>query len=152
MAKKFTEGVNESLGDTEPVPVTELGNNNGDIELSTDRVIDKNEAELELFMNDVLDVEVLEDASPNAVEFPCVSINGISQYFIRGKVHKVKRKYVEGLARARVKHYVQRTPNPTQPDNIQMVPRSSLAYQFVVHKDPNPKGTAWLQNILRQPA
>ena len=108
-------------------------------------------AKLSAFMNEILTVVVADDAGENSIEVPCVNVNGLNQAFIRGQVQKVKRKYVEQLARTRVTKYEQKTPDPSKPENIQMVEKTALKYPFTVMFDPSPNGREWLQAILKQP-
>lgn len=109
------------------------------------------EAELEQFMNEVLTVVVADSTEDGALDIICPSVNGVNQPIIRGHEQKVRRKYVEALARSRITKYTQRVIDPTRPDNIQMQERTSLTYPFTVVHDPNPKGRAWLKGILAQP-
>jgi hypothetical protein len=64
----------------------------------------------------------------------------------------IRRKYLEILARMKETKYNQRTPNPAAPDQIEMVARHGLAYPFELVDDKNPRGRAWLQNVLAEPA
>jgi len=147
---KATEAANEKVGNKEPIPSTEIGDP-GPVEKVAETQFTKSQAEAEMFANEILTVIVQQDGSDNAVENPCATVNGTSQYFIRGQEQKIKRKYVEALARGRVTKYEQKTPDPTRPENIQMVERNTLVYPFVVVHDPNPKGREWLNSILAQP-
>jgi hypothetical protein len=74
----------------------------------------------------------------------------LNQPIIRGRQQKVKRKYVEALARCRVTKYEQQVMDPMRPENIQMVERTALSYPFAVIEDPHPNGRAWLESILDQ--
>ena len=151
MARKETEGTSEMLGKREPLPISEIGDP-GPIERATENdLAPGGTAELEAFMNDILTVVVHPDPGDNAVENPCPSVNGINQPFIRGVEQRVKRKYVEALARGRVTKYEQKVIDPSRPENIQMVERPALVFPFSVLHDPNPKGREWLKAILAQP-
>ena len=138
------------VGKREPLPMSEIGDP-GPVEKVAETAFTKSEIELDAFMNEVLTVIVHPDASDNAVENPCPSVNGVNQPFIRGREQRVRRKYVEALARGRVTKYQQKTVNPMQPENIQMEERTALVYPFSVLDDPNPKGREWLKSILAQP-
>lgn len=149
MARKETDATSEELGKGRALDQNEIGNP-GPIEKVTENDFVKT-AELEAFMNDVLTVLVHQDPSDNAVENPCPSVNGINQPFIRGVEQKVKRKYVEALARGRVTKYEQRVTDASRPENVQMIERTALVYPFSVLHDPSPNGKAWLKAILQQP-
>ena len=150
MGRKDTDATNDALGKGRALELGEIGDP-GPIEKASETNFVK-EADLELFMQDFLLIIVHPDGNDNAVEFPCVSVNGINQAFIRGKEQKVKRKYVEQLARTRVTKYTQKVNDPSRPENIQMQEGTALVYPFSVLHDPDPKGRAWLQAILAQPA
>lgn len=150
MSRRETNAMSEDLGHREPLPLSELGDP-GPIERVSENDFVK-ESELESFMQEILTVVVHQDASDNAVEMPCPSVNGLNQPFIRGKEQKVKRKYVEVLARCRIIKYEQKVPDGSRPENIQMVERSALTYPFTVLDDPNPRGREWLKAILAQAA
>jgi hypothetical protein len=107
-------------------------------------------AELEEFMNQKLLIRVAEDNSPNSLPVIVVSVNGINQPIIRGQRIPVRRKYVEALARGTHTRYEQQTPNPSRPENIQMVERTAITYPFTVYEDPHPNGAAWLESILKE--
>lgn len=107
-------------------------------------------AEEEAFMNEILTIEVAEAMTDEELDIIVPAVNGVNQPIIRGREAKVKRKYVEALARSRVTTYKQETYDPTRPDQIKMVARTSVTYPFQVLHDPNPKGRAWLNAIKAQ--
>jgi hypothetical protein len=148
--RKETDALSEDLGKSKPLPLSEIGNP-GPVEKVTESDFIKKEIELEAFMNEILTVVVHPDANDNSVEHPCPCVNGLNQPFIRGHEQKVKRKYVEALARTRVTKYEQKTVDPSRPENIQMYERTALSYPFTVVHDPNPIGREWLKAILAQP-
>lgn len=108
--------------------------------------------EQEKFMEEELKVEV--HASSNESDPPhlLLNVNGMNMPVVRGYVTRMKRKYVEVLARMKETKYTQATPNPMQPDNIQMIPRTVEVYPFTVVEDPNPRGHAWLRHIRSEAA
>jgi hypothetical protein len=48
--------------------------------------------------------------------------------------------------------YNQVTPNAAAPDQTEMRARHGLCYPFELVEDANPRGRAWLQNVLAEPA
>lgn len=106
----------------------------------------------EAFMNELVTVMVHATTDENQAPHVIVNVNGTNQPIIRGVATEVKRKYVEVLARMKETKYTQRTPNPSEPDKFEMVPRTGLAYPFELIEDKNPKGRAWLNNVLAEPA
>ena len=105
----------------------------------------------EEFMNDLLEIMVSKDGTPGSYDVITPNVNGINQPIIRGRIQKVKRKYVEALARSRITTYEQLTPDPTNPEKFEMREVTVLTYPFSVLDDPHPKGREWLQNIIAQP-
>lgn len=104
----------------------------------------------EAFMNELVTVMVHSTTDENQAPHIIVNCNGMNQPIVRGMPTQVKRKYVEILARMKETKYTQRTPNPAAPDITEMMPRTGLAYPFEVTSDPNPRGRAWLQNVLAE--
>lgn len=106
----------------------------------------------EAFMNELVTVTVHSTTDENQAPHIIVNCNGVNQPIIRGYPTQVKRKYVEILARMKETKYTQVTPNPAAPDATEMRARHGLAYPFEVTEDANPRGRAWLQNVLAEAA
>ena len=106
----------------------------------------------EAFMNELVTVMVHSTTDENQPNHVVVNCNGMNQPLIRGVPTTVKRKYVEILARMKETKYTQVTRNPSAPDQIDMVARHGLSYPFDLVEDKNPRGRAWLQNVLAEPA
>ncbi len=106
----------------------------------------------ESFMNEPVVVLIHSTTDENQAPHVIVNCNGINQPIVRGTPTEVKRKYVEILARMKETKYTQVTPNPAAPDVSEMRARSGLAYPFDLVEDKNPKGKAWLNNVLAEPA
>lgn len=106
----------------------------------------------EAFMNEHVTVMVHSTTDENQSPHVIINCNGINQPIMRGVPTSVRRKYVEILARMKETKYSQRTANPAAPDQIDMVARHGLAYPFELLDDKNPKGRAWLNNVLAEPA
>ncbi len=109
-------------------------------------------AATEAFMNEVVTVMVHSTTDENQAPHVIVNCNGTNQPIIRGVPTKVRRKYVEILARMKETKYTQHTPNPAAPDVSELRARHGLAYPFDLVDDPNPRGRAWLQHVLAEPA
>ena len=105
------------------------------------------------FNEEMLTVMVHESADPNDPDpTPLVKVNGRSQYFIRGRVQTVRRKFVEQLARAKRTNFTQTVAMNNDTGNVKqlMNPRTALRYPFSVIEDKNPNGPAWLRKILAE--
>jgi hypothetical protein len=106
----------------------------------------------EAFMNELVTVMVHSTTDENQPPQVTVNCNGMNQPIMRGYPTTVKRKYVEILARMKETKYTQVTRNPAAPDQIDMQARHGLAYPFDLVEDKNPRGRAWLNNVMAEPA
>ena len=106
----------------------------------------------ESFMNEHVTVLVHSTTDENQAPHIILNCNGVNQPVIRGVPTQIRRKYLEILARMKETKYTQRTPNPAAPDQIEMIARHGLAYPFEVVEDKNPRGRAWLSNVMAEPA
>lgn len=117
---------------------------------AVDRVSEEKLRELQ-FMEDVLTVHVHESTNPLDAPIPAVWNDGVSQYFIRGQEQRVKRKFVEVLARLKKTTYSQRKQvNAVGDEEYVQVPHTALLYPFSVTSDPNPNGAAWLRSVIQE--
>jgi hypothetical protein len=103
------------------------------------------------FMEEPVEVMVSPTTDKNAERLPQVAVNGVNQYFMRGKRMSVKRKFVEALARAK-KTGISTMPAKDQDgaDTMNIVQETGLKYPFSVSHDRNPNGSAWLENVLAE--
>lgn len=106
----------------------------------------------EAFMNEMVEVMVHSSTDENQAPHVIVNCNGTNQPIVRGVPTMIRRKYLEILARMKETKYSQVTRNPAAPDQIDMIARHGLAYPFELLSDANPRGRAWLQNVLAEPA
>lgn len=106
----------------------------------------------EAFMNEMVTVLVHSTTDENQPAQIIVNCNGTNQPIVRGLPMQIRRKYVEILARMKETKYSQVTRNPAAPDQIDMIARHGLAYPFDLIRDDNPRGRAWLNNVLAEPA
>lgn len=91
-------------------------------------------------------------AALNATTIPVDArkVNGRSQFFQRGTPQEVKRYFVERLARAKRTSYSQNLDERLGESMNNMQSRHALRYPFSVIEDKNPKGSAWLRQILAE--
>lgn len=106
----------------------------------------------EQFMNEMVTVLVHSSTDENQSPHVILNCNGVNQVVVRGIPTKIRRKYLEILARMKETKYTQVTPNPAAPDVSEMRARHGLAYPFELVDDGNPRGRAWLQNVLAEQA
>ena len=147
--KKQVDVHHDLAGKAAPIPGNELGEDTRPVEpVAANDLIPQ--AELETFMNQLLTVYI--HPSSNKEDNPVLvpSVNGKTQPIIRGQNSKVKRKYVEVLARNRHTGYEQETPDATKPHKYVMTPCMVVKDPFTVRHDPHPRGSDWLYNILME--
>lgn len=114
----------------------------------TDRPIDKSKAGMLAFMEEELVVQVHETTDVTDDPVPCVTNDGVNQFFIRGQEQTVKRKFVEVLARAKKTTYTQQLAKDSAGNDFyRNVPHTVPRYPFTVMHDPNPRGAAWLKAL-----
>lgn len=103
------------------------------------------------FNEELVTVMVHETAEENAAPLVDVYVNGVAQFFPRGEPVTCKRKYVEGLVRAKPTAISTdvRERNSENPQNV-INRRSALRYPFSVIEDKNPNGAAWLRKVLAE--
>ena len=148
MAKE-TNVVNENLPKEADVSIGEIGKGSGIEKISETDYVGK--SKLAAFMEELLTIKVHQKSEKGVFEFVNPAVNGINQPIFRDVEVKVKRKYVEALARARVTTYEQITPDPSKPANIQMRPKTVICDPFTVIYDPSgKKGKEWLLSITQQ--
>lgn len=106
----------------------------------------------EAFMNELVTVYVHPTTDENQSPHVILNCNGVNQPIVRGVATQIRRKYLEILARMKETKYTQVTPNPAAPDVSELRARHGLVYPFEVMADNNPRGRAWLNNVMAEPA
>lgn len=123
----------------------------GKIELVSEREW-KTAEEAERFYNERLDIEINQTSDRNAPLFAEVGVNGHMVWFPRGtRINHVPRKFVEALARSQDHSYrTIQEKNPDADNQMRTTRVRATAYGFSVLRDPNPKGRAWLERVMRE--
>ena len=118
-----------------------------------DEDILKGKMEVHSFMEEPVTVEIHDVSEENADHGFTVWVNGQPETFYRGQTKTVKRKFVEGLARARKTGYkcILKIDPQTGEQYYSYPSHTGLRYPFSVIDDANPKGRTWLKQTLRQP-
>jgi hypothetical protein len=110
----------------------------------------REKAEADAFANELVTTRLYRSGDKNTPNHAILSVNGVTQVVIAdGKPRKIRRKFVEVLARCWQSTYEQRQ-HPIELDRYEMLEDASLAYPFEVTDDPNPRGKAWLEGILQE--
>jgi hypothetical protein len=147
--KKRTDVHHDLAGQAPVIPGNEIGADTRGIEpVAANDLIPQ--AKLESFMDQLLTIYVHPSADKESNPVLIPSVNGINQPIFRGRDSRVKRKFVEALARNRHTGYEQVVPNITRPHKYIMRPSMVVKDPFTVKNDPHPRGPQWLQNILSE--
>lgn len=131
-----------------------------DVEIESN-VLHKNETEQRLadlaFNEEYLVIQISEGTAENDEKLVPLWVNGEGAgpngipYIPRGVPVRIKRKFVERLARARPVMYDSKEVTNERGERTYVNPsRTGLKYPFAVIEDENPKGRAWLQAIIRE--
>lgn len=117
-----------------------------------DRPVSKDKLESLRFMEDELEIVVADTTDPTAERIVEVWNDGVPQRFERNLKQKVKRKYVEVLARAKVtRHSNEKYKDGEGHDAYRYPSHTALRYPFTVIYDPaGDKGRTWLESVLRE--
>lgn len=102
------------------------------------------------FNEEVMTIRLERSSEKNAPHFHDFHVNGVTEWVPVGQPYKIKRKFVEVIARSQP--YDVQTEVIEEPgrDPFNRVIRNSRSkYPFSVIHDPNPKGFAWLTNIMQ---
>lgn len=104
------------------------------------------------FMEEPVLVEISDVSEQDADHGFPIFVNGQCEMFFRGTRKVVKRKFVEGLARARKTGYkCKEVIDPDTGERQYVYPsHTGLRFPFSVIEDRNPDGKAWLSSIFRQ--
>jgi hypothetical protein len=141
---------NEYLGKAEEFNIDTIGSGEPPAIEIVDRVVTGDEYSLDAFMHEPMTVMVHDSTDENDAELVYVSVNGNRQFFLRGQPQTVKRYFVERLARAKMTTYKQNLDDRLGESMNNMIPHHALRFPFSVVEDKNPRGAAWLRNLLAE--
>lgn len=103
------------------------------------------------FANEIVTVRINPSTDKLAHPFPEVTVNGRVQRFVRGAEQKVRRCYVEKLARLKLTTYANLKTKDVDGEDVYRYPSTTgLVYDFTVIGD-SQKGTEWLKGVLAEP-
>jgi hypothetical protein len=111
----------------------------------------KDKAAATAFMEEKVVIRLHTTTDKSRERIPCVSVNGINQYIVRGKPQPIKRKFLEVLARAREESV--NTPfgrDANGFDTYNITKDYALKYPFEIVSDPNPNGRAWIEKVMAE--
>ena len=117
-------------------------------------MVDFNDKAAQLAFNEEpVTIHLHESTDPNAEPMVYCAVNGEgaqpgNPYLIRGRTYTLKRKFVGVLANARTVTYSQPYRDEGSERANMMRPHAAQRYPFSVIEDKNPKGVAWLKQLM----
>lgn len=110
--------------------------------------------EYEAFMAEMVEVEILTNPQfKNHIGFP-IEVNGQKEFFYQGQRKKVRRYFIEGLARAKATGYTNTELDPRTvgdgENSYAYRASTGVRFPFAVVNDTK-RGQDWLNVVLRQP-
>ncbi len=103
------------------------------------------------FMEDELEIHVHSTSDKWAEQIFEIFVNGKREVFRRNETKRVKRYFVDRLARLKPTTYTQReVVNRDGIKDILFDPHTGLKYPFSVRYDPHPLGNDWLRSVLAE--
>ena len=108
----------------------------------------------EKFMHEIVTVMILPTTDINGSPYADLTVNGDKAVVHRNVPTKIRRKHLEVLARMKETRWLQNVPDGYigQIDQGSLRGHTGLVYPFTAIEDKNPKGGAWLANIMAEPA
>lgn len=104
----------------------------------------------EKFMSETVEVMLAETTNENDPDHIVLNVNGVNQPVFRGVWTKMRRCFVEVLARCKETKYTQ-IQDKYELDRSELRARTAHAYPFQVI-DRNPRGGAWLKAVMAEAA
>lgn len=108
----------------------------------------------EAFLHEKVKVRLHPSTNPNDAPVAVLTCNNTAGRVVipRGVVTQVERRHLEILARLKQVAYFQRPANSVDLESgNQLYANVGYVYPFEVIEDTNPKGRAWLENIMAEP-
>jgi hypothetical protein len=114
-----------------------------------ERMPDPEKAANLAFMDEMVTIRIGTASDPNAEQVFELNIAGRSELFRRGETKRVRRFYVDHMARMKVTAYSQKEVfNAEGIKQYLNVPHTALKYDFAMVRDDNPMGESWLKATL----
>lgn len=116
---------------------------------TVDRPVDQEKLAMLAFMEMPVQVQIHTTTDPTAEQVFEVINGGKREFFRRGEVKTVARKFVNILASSKITSFTQKRVRDQEGimQDVQ-VPSTALRYPFSVLNDPHPRGPDWLRATL----
>ena len=102
------------------------------------------------FMEEEIEIIVMESSDPNAENPVTVGNNGVFKQFFRGKPTVCKRKFADCLIVKSGRVTTPKVKNAAGEDAFAIRQQSAHMYPFSIIRDPNPKGAEWLRRRMAE--
>ena len=137
------------VGQAKPREFTDVGLSETEIDV-VDSLNWKEKADALAFMEEPVTIRLQDTTAPNTYPIVEIWVNGRVQRLMRGETQTVKRKYVEGLVRARKTTFAsEKFVDSEGADAMRYPSRTAPEYQFELIKDTD-KGRTWLKQRMAQ--
>lgn len=121
--------------------------------LDHEPVMDPKSLDQEAFMQEMVEIQMSDAMDENDPQWVEVTVNGKYVRIPRGGCMRIPRTHVAVLAQAKQLRVLQdKVTNPDGAAGFRERVVVKLSYPFSVTHDPNPKGPAWLRQLLQNPA
>jgi hypothetical protein len=121
--------------------------------IDVEPTMDPDRIDLEAFMKEPIEIQMSDAMDENDPKFAEVTVNGRYIKIPRGEIMRVPRSHVAVLAQAKQMRVIQdKVTNPDGSSGFRERVVMKLTYPFSVLHDPNPKGAAWLRQLLQNPS
>lgn len=154
VANHYLESEDQIQGNDGDVTFTEDGGQqvlDKPSEIETERVFNEDKLRDMAFNNEYITVRIEMVSDEKAAPVFEIEVNGEKAFFRRGEVKKVKRMFVEGLARAKPINYgSQEYRGDDGLTHIRYPTTTGVRYPFQI-VNPTALDEAWIQAILAQP-
>jgi len=113
--------------------------------------LDSEKMAMMAFMNEEIDVHIHSVQDKNAEQIFELFINGQREVFRRNERKKVKRRFVDLLARLKPTTFTHREVTSSEGGrDVVYDQHTGLRYPFSVMNDPHPRGADWLRSVLNE--
>lgn len=109
----------------------------------------KDTVELTAFMEEPVVIRLHPTTDENAEPFVPVGCNGEQAWLPRGVNIEIPRKFLESLCGLQVRFRTERVQDPNAEEGYVQRASASMPYPFQIISDPNPKGRAWIERVMR---
>jgi len=151
MATRMISTTDMPVGQVPDIILTNGVINRGSALETVGEALNKDYLDALAFMEEVMEIMVLETSDENAENPVLVGNGGQFQQFFRGFPTQTKRKFVDSLIVKTSRVTTPKIRNGAGEDSFAIRQSSAHKFPFTVIQDGNPKGAEWLRQRLASP-